>query len=437
MSDLRNRKQKSNMYIEQAVIKYDEEAEHARKKKQINELTEKLKSYEKLLSESSKAKATVNSSSDDPTDSNPEPKSDEKASLFSANALKANAAAKSMSANANAKLAHANILNANATGANASANADATLANANVANANATGVSTSASASATGANLSAANLNATGASASVHANTTGLEMSALNVNATGAEITADASATGVRFSAGNVNVKGTGAAANASVTGTGVSCFNVGVSGPRAGASVSASGEVQFGNVDIGFTPSLNIGLGLNLGIPFLSSGGGGGGNKDGSSNGSNNASNNGGSGQSKGNDDGKKGKFMQRIREQYPNKSHVCDVYGLLEKHIHRSDGNTVNIETIREKTPIVIDKIPGVPVCDGENGEGCTHNADSTVNGNPEKQGLRCIGYRGTAREHNRGLPTYRNQRDEIPESDAHLPWPGISFRLYFVFF
>ena len=489
MSDLRSRKPTANIYIENAVIKYDEEAEDARFKKKINEWANKfMQSYEKrkLLSESSISNA-AGSSSDLPNGTGHKTSENANAILADANILNANAAGVNVSANANAKIAHANILNANATGANASVNANARLVNANLANANATGINTSVSTSATGANFSAGNVNATGASASVHTNLTGLEVAAGNLNITGCEVTAGASATACRFSAGNVNVKGAGAAANASVTGTGVSCFNVSVSGPRAGASLNVSGEVQFGNVDIGFTPSLNISAGFNIGIPFFGSGGGGSssgggdnngnndgssnggggqpnggggdnnGNNDGSSNGgggdnngnnggssnggggdnngNNDGSSNGGSGQPNGNGNGGKdlnNNFLQHMQEKYPNRSYVYGANGLQEKNIHRNDGNTVNIKKNTDETPIDVDKIPRVPVCgtDGGNDEGCNHNAASATseNENPKLNGYSYIGFRGTSSEHNKDMPTYRSQNDKPSFFNDKDTWSGI---------
>ena len=77
------------------------------------------------------------------------------------------------------------------------------------------------------------------------------------------------------------------------------------VGGPKAKVCVNVSGpSVSFGNIDIGLTPTLNLGLnlGLDLGIPFLGSGnsggGGGGGGSGGSSAGSNANANDNGTGQ-------------------------------------------------------------------------------------------------------------------------------------------
>jgi len=54
------------------------------------------------------------------------------------------------------------------------------------------------------------------------------------------------------------------------------------VGGPKASAcaNIAVGPQVSFGNVDIGLTPTFNLGcgIGLNIAIPFLSSGNGGGG---------------------------------------------------------------------------------------------------------------------------------------------------------------
>ncbi|CAF1396327.1 unnamed protein product [Rotaria magnacalcarata] len=85
---------------------------------------------------------------------------------------------------------------------------------------------------------------------------------------------------------GNVDVTGASAGAIASVNGAVVSAFNVAIGGASVAASVNVDGSLSFGNVNLGLRPSLDIGWGLNIGVPFLSgsrTGSAGGGNNNGS----------------------------------------------------------------------------------------------------------------------------------------------------------
>ena len=75
------------------------------------------------------------------------------------------------------------------------------------------------------------------------------------------------------------------------------------MSGPSASVSANVSGAFSFGNVSVGLKPELNLGLGLDIGIPFL------GGGSSGDSNGNNDSS-------------GTPQSFSERMQDKYPNKS-------------------------------------------------------------------------------------------------------------------
>ena len=118
----------------------------------------------------------------------------------------------------------------------------------------------------------------TGATAKAECNDTSFSAKALNINVTGvnAKVTAEAKLnTGIAVDTGNVEVMGVGtvgAEVNADArTGLAVGNVKCGVTG-KSGISVSTRPSAFNVNATIG-PPSLSVGLGLNLGVPFLSGG--------------------------------------------------------------------------------------------------------------------------------------------------------------------
>ncbi|UJR24624.1 hypothetical protein I4U23_005998 [Adineta vaga] len=207
-------------------------------------------------------------------------------SEFKTNIMKTSAVGASATTFASTSKGHANTLNAHAKGANASACATADGLTVSALNANASGVNASASASANAVRVNTLNANATGANVSVSATADGLSVAAGNISATGVDVAASASVSAAKVQVGNVDINGASAGASLKVNGTGVSAGNIAIGGPSAAASVSVDGSLSFGNINIGLRPSLDIGFGLNIGIPFLSgtkmgSQGNGGGNND------------------------------------------------------------------------------------------------------------------------------------------------------------
>lgn len=163
------------------------------------------------------------------------------------------------------------IKNASAVGTSATKFVSATAARVNCLNANATGMNASASASATAARINCLNANATGVNVSASATTDGLSTAVGNVAVTGVDVAASGSASAARVQVGNIDVNGASVGASAKINGTGISAGNIAIGGPSVAASASVDGSLSFGNVNIGLRPSLDIGFGLNLRIPFLS----------------------------------------------------------------------------------------------------------------------------------------------------------------------
>lgn len=148
------------------------------------------------------------------------------------------------------------------------------IANAKVANLSVMSASANASANARLVNANIGNINAQAASVNVSANASAANLAIGNVSVKGAEANLGINVKGVNASVGNLSVTEASAGANLNVTGPGVSAFNCSVGGPSASVSGNISKQISFGNINFGLTPSFNIGLGLNLGIPFLSAGG-------------------------------------------------------------------------------------------------------------------------------------------------------------------
>ncbi|CAF3600704.1 unnamed protein product [Rotaria socialis] len=206
-------------------------------------------------------------------------------STFSTNTLKTSATDATKTSFTSTSAGHFNALTAHAKVANVSATATAEIATVSTGNAFATGANASASASSSVVRVNTLNTTATGVNTSISATADGLKVAAGNVSVTGAETTASVSASAAKVIVGNVDVTGASAGASASVNGAGVSAFNVSIGGASAAASVNVDGSLSFGNVNLGLRPSLDIGLGLNIGIPFLSGsrvGSAGGGNNNG-----------------------------------------------------------------------------------------------------------------------------------------------------------
>ena len=250
-----------------------------------------------------------------------EPKQSESSLTFSKNVGNASAGSVLKLAFASKSKGHFNALTAHARGVNTSATATAEGTAISTGNAYATGANVSASASAAAVRVNAGNASATGANVSVGATTDGLNVAVGNVSATGVEVAASASASAARVAVGNVDVTGATAGASAKVNGAGITAGNIAIGGPSAAASVSVDGSLSFGNVNIGLRPSLDIGLGLNIGIPFLSgsrmgASGGGGNNNDGS-----NGASGGGGGD---NPRGLEGVQLY-LSEKYPNRRYYA----------------------------------------------------------------------------------------------------------------
>lgn len=234
-------------------------------------------------------------------------------STFYTNILKASATGATTTAFASKSKGHFNTLTAHAKAANASATATAEAAAVSIGNGYATGANISAAASASGVRTNALNANVTGVNTSVSATADGLKVAAGNVSVTGVEVAASASASAAKVAVGNVDVTGASAGASANFNGAGVSAFNVAVGGASAAASVNVDGSLSFGNVNFGLRPSLDIGLGLNLGIPFLS------GSRMGSGGGNNNAG--------EGNGENLRGLegWQKSLSEKFPNQRHYA----------------------------------------------------------------------------------------------------------------
>ncbi|CAF0935932.1 unnamed protein product [Adineta steineri] len=252
----------------------------------------------------------------------------EKPSTFSVNVLRASATPASTHAFRLISKGQFNAMTAHAKGANASAGATAQVASISVANAHATGVNASASASASEVRVNVLNQSVSGLSTSASVNADGVSVAAGNVSVTGAEAAVSASASAARFTVGNVDITGASAGASAKVNGTGVTAFNACVGGPSAAASISADGSLSFGNINLGLRPSLDVGFGLNIGIPFLSGsrlGGGGGNNNNGNTNNNGEGTNNNNSGSNGANAGGSAG-LQQRLLEKYPNQRYYAN---------------------------------------------------------------------------------------------------------------
>ena len=247
---------------------------------------------------------------DSPEKSDPKPS--KPSSTFSTNVRKASAVRVSKLAFASTSKGHFNALTSHAKGANASATATAEGAAISTGNAYATGANASASASASAVRVNAGNASATGANVSVGATADGLNVAVGNVSATGVEVAASASASAARVTVGNVDVTGASAGASVKVNGTGVTAGNISIGGPSAAVSASIDGSLSFGNINLGLRPSLDIGLGFNLGIPFLS------GSRMGSSGGGSNG---------KGGNENPRGLegVQQYLSEKYPNQRYYA----------------------------------------------------------------------------------------------------------------
>ena len=166
---------------------------------------------------------------------------------------------------------HCNAFNKTVKGAHASATATAEAVAVSTVNEHLTGANASASASTSAVRVNALNSSVTGANASVSATADGLNVAAGNLNHTGVEVAASASASAAKVTVGNMDITGASAGASCKVNGVGVTAGNVAIGGPSAAVSASIDGSFSFGNVNLGLRPSLDIGFGLNIVIPFLS----------------------------------------------------------------------------------------------------------------------------------------------------------------------
>lgn len=217
------------------------------------------------------------------------------------------------------------------------------------------------------------------------ANADGLSVAAGNVSVTAAEVAASASVSAARVTVGNVDITGASAGASAKVNGTGISAFNACIGGPSAAASVNVDGGLSFGNINVGLRPSLDIGLGLNIGIPFLSGSrlgsSGGGGSSNGNTNNSgegDNKNNSSGNGATQGGLAG----LQQRLSEKYPNQRYYA---------------NPIDYPITRNKSGEPIDPLlpeDRVPRTDSDN-----PNVDSVVNRHNElvNDGKKFVGFKG----------------------------------------
>ncbi|CAF2804909.1 unnamed protein product [Rotaria sp. Silwood2] len=310
------------------------------------------------------------------------------------NALTAYAKGANASASAAAEGASISVANAHATGTNALASASAVGARVTTFDASATGANGSVSASASGARVNALNASAAGVSTHVSANADGVSVAAGNVSVTGVEAAASASTSAARFTVGNVDITGASAGASVKVNGTGVNAFNVCIGGPSAAASVSVDGALSFGNVNFGLRPCLDIGVGLNFGIPFLSGsrlGGGGGGadNSNGNVNNNGEGTNNNNDADTHNNNGGGNGAnqgglagLQQRLLEKYPNQRYYAKP---VDYPITRNTGG----EPINPLLPE-----DGTPRTDTEN-----PNVDNVVNRHNElvEGGNKFVGFKG----------------------------------------
>ena len=400
----------SNIYIKNGQILYDEDAIEARERayaeKSANELSQLI------------------GNPNDPDDSDPKKPNNPNNKTKSITVNFANLYAKQalMSASGNARLINANVANLSVIGADANTSANAKLINANVDNASTVGLSANANASANLVNSNFGNISAQGACVNASANVSAVNLAAGNVSATGAEAHAGVNVKGVNASVGNASVTGASAGANLNVTGSGVSAFNTAIGGPSAAASVNISSEISFGNVNIGLTPTLDIGYGLNLGIPFLSAGGG---NRNGQSSGSGgvnsgNGQSSGSGGENSGNgENGERGFFDQMI-EKYPNRTYELNSNGKFDKIIHRPSLN-IKIEKNDEKKPLDdITKSNRKETC--ESCEKCQNVVDKHEE--RVEQGMKFVGIRGMGSEANA-------QEAQIPtEKPAETIWSGKYF-------
>ncbi|CAF0960978.1 unnamed protein product [Adineta steineri] len=305
-----------------------------------------------------------------------------KPSTYSVNVFKASAVPTSTHAFGLISKGQFNAMTAHAKGANASAGATAQVVSNSIANAHATGVNASASASASAVRVNVLNQSVSGLSTSASVNADGVTVAAGNVSITGAEAAVSASASAARFTVGNVDITGASAGASAKVNGTGVTAFNVCVGGPSAAASISVDGSLSFGNINLGLRPSLDIGFGLNIGIPFLSGsrlGGGGGKNSNGNTNNNGEGANNNNNGANAGGSAG----LQQRLLEKYPNQRYYANPADYLITR--NTSGEPIN--------PLLPDD--DTPRTDSDNS-----NVTNVVNQHKQliKTGYKFVGFKGT---------------------------------------
>ncbi|RMZ93099.1 hypothetical protein BpHYR1_008763 [Brachionus plicatilis] len=356
-----------NIYIKKSEILYDDDATEARERAHAEKIANEL--------------SQLIGNPGGPDDSDPKKPNNPKNKPKSITTNFANLYTKlaSKTASVNPKLINANVANLSAMGASVHASANARLLNANVANGSAVGFSANANANANLVNSNIGNMSAQAASVSASANASAVNIAAGNVGVTGAEAHVGANVKGINASAGNVSVTGASAGANLNATGSGVSAFNCAVGGPSASASLNVSGEVSFGNVNVGLTPTLDIGLGLNLGLPFLSAGGSqrsqSSGNRDeeGKSGNDESGQNSGSGGEGSRNGQNERLGFFDRMIEKYPNTKYNLDSDGTFEKIIHRPNFN-VKIKKNAEKKPLDdVTKSKKIETCNScENCEG-----------------------------------------------------------------
>ncbi|CAF1059426.1 unnamed protein product [Adineta steineri] len=317
----------------------------------------------------------------------------ERPSTFSINVLRASATPASTHAFGLISKGQFNAMTAYAKGVNASAGATAQVAPISVANAYATGVNASASASASAVRVNVLNQNVSGLSTSASVNADGVSVAAGNVSITGAEAAVSASASAARVTVGNVDITGASAGASAKVNGTGVTAFNACVGGPSAAASISVDGSLSFGNINLGLRPSLDIGFGFNIGIPFLSGsrlGGGGDNNSNGNTNNSGEGTNNNNNGSNGANAGGLAG-LQQRLLEKYPNRRYYA---------------NPVDYPITRNTSGEPID--PLLPDDSTPRTDSDTPNVTNVVNRHNElvENGNKFVGFKGTPPTNNAPL-------------------------------
>lgn len=300
-----------------------------------------------------------------------------KSSTFSVHVLKTSTEGISQHQFASTSKGHLNALSAHTKGVNTSASCTSEGACVSTVNAHTTGANASASVSASGVRINALNANITAVSTSASATADGLNVAVGNLSVTGAEAAISASASGAKIAVGNVDINGVSAGASAKINGTGVSAFNVCVGGPSASASVSVDGGLSFGNINVGLRPSLDIGFGLNFGIPFLS------GSRLGSGGGDGGDSNNGGGNGDNNNRSGLAG-LQQTLSERFPNRRYYL---------------NPVDYPITRNTSGESIDPLlpdDGVLRTDNDNA-----NVDNVVNRHNElvEDGNKFLGFKGYA--------------------------------------